>query len=215
MLVEDRLRTALADQAATVRAEAEGPLALVRRRRNRRLTGWAAGAAAALVTVVATTAVLVARPLEQPEPAGPPAHREDPPARAFPLGTYARDLAADEARAAGFGRAEVRHLFGGGEQVTVLMTFRSPSESQPRRNAWVVRFVGGDGERRVRDGGDFQVGDDGELDITSLSIECFGCVYHFDWSLQQNRLILDATAEARSPAMQALLDGGTWERQRP
>ena len=151
----------------------------------------------------------------RPEPAGPgQGEHADPTPRAFPLGRYVRDVTAEEALADGFPRAEVRHLFGGGERVRVVMRFREASDFAARKNGWVVWFVDQDGQRRIRDGGSFSVGSDGELDIASKLIDCFGCGYHFDWTLERGRLALEATPETQPREMSALLEGGTWLRQR-
>jgi len=215
MPVESRLRAALAEQAAEVRVDAEQPLQRLHQRRARRLAGlWASAVATAMVVAVGAAAVLVPES-DRPEPTGPgQGEHAEPTPRAFPLGRYVREVTAGEALADGFPRAEVRHLFDGDERVQVVMTFRRVSEFRAERNGWVVSFVDQDGQRRIRDGGSFTVGTDGELDIASKWIDCLGCGYHFDWALERGRLTLEATPLTQPRAMAALLEGGTWLRQR-
>ena len=155
MPLEERLRHALTDQAASVRVDVEGPLAQVHRRRGR-AAGWkAAAAAAAVVAVVAgTTAVLGTGARASRSVRTAPNEPTSAPVDPVPVGTYARSVTVDEAHDAGFPRGEVRHLFDGGEQVRVLMRFRDPRHLRAGRNSWFVRFVDEDGQRRVRDGGD-------------------------------------------------------------
>lgn len=215
MPVESRIRSALAEQAAEVRVDVEQPLERVHERRARRLAAqWVGSVAGVVVGAVVAAAVLVPEP-EPPEPAGP--GQEDSSGvtlPTFPLGRYAREVTVAEALADGFPRAEVRHLFEGDERVRVVMTFRQVSEFGAHRNGWVVSFTDQDGQRRICDGGSFTVGADGGLDIASKWIDCYGCGYHFDWDVERGRLSLETSPETQPREMAALLEGGTWLRQR-
>ena len=215
MPLEERLRHALTDQAASVRVDVEGPLAQVHRRRGR-AAGWkAAAAAAAVVAVVAgTTAVLGTEP-ERPAPSEAPNEPTSAPVDPVPVGTYSRSVTVDEAHDAGFPRGEVRHLFHGGEQVRVLMQFRDPRHLRAGRNSWFVRFVDDDGRSRVRDGGTYYYGNDGELTIVSRWIDCLGCNYHFTFDVEHGQLSLETTPGSQAYMVATLLEGGAWQRLRP
>ena len=213
MPVEERLRSTLADQAATVRADVEGPLEQVHRRRRRRVTAWSVGGAAAVVALVAGVAVVVAPEPERPVPLAPPGKQNDAPAAPIlPSGTYTRQVGVDEARAAGFARGEVRHLFDGGEEVTVVMAFLEKRDPQTGLTGWRVWFVDEDGGRRIRDGGGY-FNADGEVTVVSKSINCLGCNYHFTWELRRGRLVLDATTDTQPRPMTRLLEDGAWQRR--
>lgn len=218
MPVEERLRTAFADQAEEVRSDVEQRLADVHRRRGRS-RAWLAGglAAIAAVAVTAGSAVLLGGDASAPQPAGPPSQeRVVGQGEGMPLGVYVRSVTRDEARAHAFPPFELRRMFGGGETARAEMRFRDDPDGAGAQNGWTVVFVDEAGRRYGRDAGSFFVRNNGDLAITSLWRECFGCVAHYEWSVAPDgRLRLDAlpTTQARTP-MVRLLESAAWTPRR-
>jgi hypothetical protein len=222
MPVEERLRSAFADIAAEVRPDVEERLVAVRRRSNRRRAAFVGGLMTALVVVAVGLSLLLPAGLAGLSPDGPPtrqpagpatSERVSRPGETVPLGTYVRQLSADQAVSAGFPRGEVRRLFGGGDSGRVEMVFRKDTDGAGGENGWVVWFVDATGERQARDGGTFYYDDSGALVTFSKYIETQGLTTHYDWNVEGHQLTLTAMPGTQINPVVELLQGGAWLRE--
>ena len=194
MPVEERLRSALADQAATVGADVEGPLERVRRRRTRRVTAWSVGAAAA-------SAVLVSDPT-------------------IPFATYTRMVTDDEALDAGIARESVADLFGGAGRARVELVLHDKAWAS-EQEGWALWFVDTQGERRIGERGFYyptgatSYEHDGDLVLVGQEggfVE-IGFNYVFSWELEAGSLTFEPVPKTTDRPTAVLLGDGTWERR--
>ena len=217
MPVEERLRSALVDQADQVRVDVEQPLENVRRRRRRRVSTLWAGTGAAVVALVATAVALVPQPTQRPEPTGPPAgERTDARQRTIPPTTYTRIVTDDEVLEAGFPRREVADLFGEAGRARVELVLRTKPGRNSESEGWALWFVDAQGERRIGDRGYYFYGDGERYDATALVLVGMwrgGFHYVLSWELEAGSLVFEPTPKTPTRATAALLGGGTWERQ--
>ena len=221
MPVEERLRSALADQAATVGADVEGPLERVRRRRTRRVTAWSVGAAAASVVLVAAAVALLPQVTQRPEPAGPPTGEptgaSDP---TIPFATYTRMVTDDEALDAGIARESVADLFGGAGRARVELVLHDKAWAS-EQEGWALWFVDTQGERRIGERGFYyptgatSYEHDGDLVLVGQEggfVE-IGFNYVFSWELEAGSLTFEPVPKTTDRPTAVLLGDGTWERR--
>ena len=220
MPVEERIRSALVDLAEQVRVDAERPLEVVRRRRQRRVSTLWAGAGAAVVALVAAAVALVPQPAQRPEPTGPPSgERTDAPQRTIPLATYTRSVTDDEVLEAGFSREVVADLFGGAGRARVELVLRNKTWAS-EQEGWALRFVDAQGARRTGERGYYYPAGatsyehDGELVLvgTGGAVQP-GFNYVFSWELEAGSLVFEPIPRTTTRPAAALLGDGAWERQ--
>ena len=213
MPVEERLRTTLDNLADQVMADAEHPLAEVRRRHQRRVRTLWAGAGAAVVVLVTVAGTLVPQAQQRPEPTGPPAgERTDAPQRTIPLATYTRIVTDDEVLDAGFPRWALADLFGGAGQARVELVFRNRTNRVSEQEGWTLRFVDAQGKRRMCDRGFYFYGDGERYDATALvllstggGVGDTGFHYALSWELKAGSLVLEPTPKNPARPTAALL----------